>query len=348
MISEAVGINQSKTSRDEAAFCAAYLHFPPTKQCACPQISYRSLSKFSSLSELVILVIMSPGQQPIENTIQPTLGGSDHPKTAYEILVPFLDACAANDRAAALQWAPIVQEDDLTWGLNLAVKNSSISKFDALTVINASRSFECVKWLVEAGYDVNTSILEGVVLLGMVVARNDEASIRYLLDRGADARLGPPLQYPGGPPMSIRAEANSYQMLNAAAAHCTPDIFTLLLSHGADVRCCTALHCAAGSYRGAKPDRVPSSSRILMLEYLLSLGLDVNALDDDIVQTHMSYHWGTPLHYAARRRNVEEARWLLDHGADPNKPTIFGITPRDMVNRLSPDHELVRLLSGVY
>ncbi|KAH7068637.1 hypothetical protein FB567DRAFT_540868 [Paraphoma chrysanthemicola] len=58
----------------------------------------------------------------------------------------------------------------------------------------------------------------------LVVTSNDEASIRYLLDRGADARLGPPLRETGGSPWSICAEANSYHVLNAAAAYCMPDI----------------------------------------------------------------------------------------------------------------------------
>ncbi|KAF2036803.1 ankyrin [Setomelanomma holmii] len=203
--------------------------------------------------------------------------------------------------------------------------------WDALTVQFASRFSDKIKWLVESG---------------IVVSRNDEAGIRYLLEHGADPRLGPPLNNQG-PPMSLRPEANSHRILNHAAAYYTPEIFALLLSHGPELQNATPLHHAAGSYKCTKPDNFPSASRIPMLEYLVELRLDINALDDDVVQTTSSSHWGTPLHYAVRRRHIEEVKWLLDHGADPDKPTFFGTTPRSAVKRLGPDHELAALSPNV-
>lgn len=51
---------------------------------------------------------------------------------------------------------------------------------------------------------------------------------------------------------------------------------------------------------------------------LLALGVDANAAD--------SGGW-TPLHYAARMKNVEVMRLLLDAGADPNALTAEMHTP---------------------
>jgi hypothetical protein len=95
----------------------------------------------------------------------------------------------------------------------------------------------------------------------MVVDRNDEASIRYLLEQGADPRLGPPL-VDQRPPRDIRPVTNSPWMLNSAAATCTPEIFALLLSHGADITNAIPLHCAAGY--GPSKYGLPTRSGISM------------------------------------------------------------------------------------
>src|SRR5438876_824959 len=75
--------------------------------------------------------------------------------------------------------------------------------------------------------------------------------------------------------------------LNRAAAFCTPEIFALLLSYGANILNAIPLHYAAGISREyprgpSIPPNIVPGSRVPMLEYLVGLGLDVNAMDDAI------------------------------------------------------------------
>jgi ankyrin repeat protein len=178
----------------------------------------------------------------------------------------------------------------------------------------------------------------------MVVPRNDEFAIRYLLARGANPSLCAKLRS-GEDLVLKRPLPNSGWMLNEAAMVCSPEIFALLLEHGARIDGVDAvpLHFAAG--QGPSPYGVPYSDRIPMLEYLVGLGLDVNAVDDaiKIADDGRGQH-GAPLEYAVMWGRVREARWLLEHGADPDKKT-WGRSARDRVNspNLPSDHGLKAL-----
>jgi hypothetical protein len=90
-------------------------------------------------------------------------------------LVAFLAACENNDAAVALQLAPDRDAGLLTFGLNRALRGHHLTladelwkagaKWDMFSVNYASSSHDGVKWLVESGYDVNTSLVAGSVLL---------------------------------------------------------------------------------------------------------------------------------------------------------------------------------------
>jgi hypothetical protein len=132
--------------------------------------------------------------------------------------------------------------------------------------------------------------------------------------------------------------SNCGRTLNNVAAYSTPEIFALLLSHGAELSNATPLHHAVGWKH---------SNRMPMLEYLFSeLKLDVNALDDaPTVPEQCRGHDGTPLHYTLRDQRYEAARWLLEHGADPDRKCTFARSPaRIWVENLPSDHELAILL----
>ena len=77
-----------------------------------------------------------------------------------------------------------------------------------------------------------------------------------------------------------------------------------------------------------------------MMAYLVSLGVDVNG-DDDVMGPARK---GTPLLYAALWRRVEEARWLLERGADPDKRMTWGNTPREYVVRMKIE-KMIELFS---
>jgi ankyrin repeat protein len=170
----------------------------------------------------------------------------------------------------------------------------------------------------------------------MVVGHNDEACIRYLLSLGANPSFGPQRNAPGHI-TEHRAIHNSGSILNKAAMHCSPELFALLLSHGSSLshEGAIPLHCAAG--------HPPSpTSRIPMLEYLVDeLGLDVNALDDAIkIVEDGRGRTGTPLHYAIKCGHVEEVKWLLGRGVEPDRKPPWGVSPRDQANRFPPGHAI--------
>jgi ankyrin repeat protein len=177
----------------------------------------------------------------------------------------------------------------------------------------------------------------------MVVRHNNEECIRYLLERGANPGFGPKRNVPGHI-TEYRAVMNSGSILNKAAMVCSPEIFALLLSHGSDLSHDGAipLHCAA-----SHPPSRDGSSRIPMLEYLVDqLGIDVNALDDAIkLAPDGRGQTGTPLHYAVKCGHVEEVKWLLKRGADPDTKTPWGISARDQAITLPPGHAVSVLLA---
>lgn len=116
------------------------------------------------------------------NMPQKLLKGAQHNLTYAQVqnrtdvfLAAFLHACESNDAASALQLAPDRDAGALTFGLNRAVKGSHLdlarqllevgAKWDAETVNLECRSLEAVKLLVESGFDVNTGLVRGGVLL---------------------------------------------------------------------------------------------------------------------------------------------------------------------------------------
>jgi ankyrin repeat protein len=175
--------------------------------------------------------------------------------------------------------------------------------------------------------------------------RDDEASIRYLLSHGANPSLGPEFATQI-PPSSRRPISTSGWILNDAAEHCSHAIFALLISQGASLTGANAmpLHYAVSQMScarsGAYTDRMP------MMRYLVEeLGLDINAVDDAIkIADDGRGQVGTPLQYAIRFGRVEEAKWLLAKGADPDKRNQSGRSAREDAERLPEGYELKELL----
>lgn len=255
-----------------------------------------------------------------------------------ESVQSFLDACESNNIDVAIQLASDLDAAALTVGLNKSIRADHLTlasqllgvgaEWDSHTVRHASLSLKAVKWLVESGYNVNTGLVGGHVLLNLVVQRNDEDCIQYLLDHGANPNLGPPLH---GTVSLIPPVSNLGSNINLAAGLCTPGVVALLISYGADISHSISLHFAAGHVSSSHD--VTDSSRISMLEYLVGLGLDINAMDSAIkVRSDSRGQHGTPLQYAVRWGRVVEFQWLLEHGADPDKKTPWGSSARDDLN----------------
>jgi ankyrin repeat protein len=105
--------------------------------------------------------------------------------------------------------------------------------------------------------------------------------------------------------------------LHMAAAAFRHRVAELLVAHGADWR--------AKNRRGAEPlhyaadaNRWDPTAQAEMIEYLMSIGANPNALDSAGV---------APLHRAVRTRSLPAVRTLLDGGANPRQPNKVGSTP---------------------
>lgn len=248
---------------------------------------------------------------------------------------PFLEACKAGDIELVKRLTQPRDRTDgsLTLGLKVAVNEDHIgiaryllengAKWDSSTVDRA-HSISALEMLIEHGFGVNDPLPFGYVVLPAIVARNDEPFVRFLLSHGANPNLGPPVYYTETTVAAMRPSPTSGAALGAAAANATPAIFSLLLSHGANLSYAIPLHSAVAASNRPPGERVP------MMAYLVSLGVDINGNDDVMGPARK----GTPLLYAALWQRVEEARWLLERGADPDRRMTWGNTPREYVVRM--------------
>lgn len=176
-------------------------------------------------------------------------------------------------------------------------------------------SLPIFKLLVENGWDVNSPVMGGQTALSAFV--KNETLLKWFLEHGADPNLGAPLSaQPDSTPVP-----NSGSSLNCAASVATPEVFDLLLQHGAKLENSQPLHMAAAGQEDA--------GRIPMMEYLVGKGVDVNGSDE----ARGFRAVGPPLFYAIRQGQVEKVRWLLGHGADPRVEAKGGATALRMAEQ---------------
>lgn len=148
--------------------------------------------------------------------------------------------------------------------------------------------------------------------LRSVVSKNNPDLLKWYLSLGADPNLGIPRncikekRFVDSPDLP---SPDSSVALECASRDCDTGIIDILLEHGAKLENSLVFHYAL--MRKSEPSDL--EARTPMMEYLLNLGADIN-----------KFGWigslpygGTALHLAAFFGRVEDARWLLEHGADP-------------------------------
>ena len=133
-----------------------------------------------------------------------------------------------------------------------------------------------------------------------------ESLVRFFLANGANPNSCGPRRF---------------SILDVAAASSTPEVFNLLLQHGANLDDSTALHAAAA---GAGET---TSGRIEMMAFLLdTVKMDINAIAKHGPPAGRGLGRGTPLHSAAFVQKRETIEFLLARNADVDARNTLGQT----------------------
>jgi hypothetical protein len=187
-----------------------------------------------------------------------------------------------------------------------------------------------VQELLDAGANINGRLAEvGTTALGWAACGDDIATMKYLLQRGAQ--------------VDIPANGNSTALLCAAGMGQFAAV-KLLLASGADVNApqpgnFTILH--GGAYSG--------NERIVRV--LLAAGAAVNART---TTGSFGQYWfclpycgETPLHYAMAYGPQAMIEMLLEAGADPHLTTRHGESPFHWAGRHKRPKTLIRWLQQI-
>ena len=176
------------------------------------------------------------------------------------------------------------------------------------------------------GWDVNTSFMGGhTALLNLL---HNPSLTRWLLSHGANPNLGPsPSPQPDASPLS-----DSGAVLDTAASIASPEVFALLLQHGAKLQNSLPLHAAAASTSKSDGESIP------LMAYLLELGVDIDGSDEA-----RGFALGTPLLYAIRERMIQRVEFLLSKGADVWVTGRGGVTALQLAKQMGRE-DLIALV----
>jgi uncharacterized protein len=190
--------------------------------------------------------------------------------------------------------------------------------------------------LVRYKADVNARSKSGSTAL-MFAARGDLASVRTLLDAGADPNLAIP-DWKG-------------TALIIASTMGQPAIVEALLNKGADIHyrddnSFTALHAAVRDSDYGE-DREQRARAVATVKVLLAHGADPNARlhqEKPSVRAldEVEFEGATPLALAAEVNNLDAIKLMVDAGADPNIPTVHGTTALMLASGAATDVQRAR------
>jgi uncharacterized protein len=190
--------------------------------------------------------------------------------------------------------------------------------------------------LVQHKADVNGRSKTGSTAL-MFAARGDLASVRTLLDAGADPNLAIPDW--GGTALTIASTMGQ------------PDIVEALLAKGADINhrddnSFTALHAAVRDSDYGE-EREQRARAVATVKVLLAHGADPNAQLHQEKPTvraldEVEFEGATPIALAAEVNNLDAIKLMVDAGGNPNTPTAHGTTPLMLASGAATDVQRAR------
>jgi len=174
---------------------------------------------------------------------------------------------------------------------------------------------ETVELLLEQGASANDRIPDGTAALSLAILNADFDLAALLLDAGADPNVpdarGYPLHVvvwlhePGAPPDFAMTGVDPQPVPRPSGALSHIDMVEKLLAEGADPD--AGIPWPQGRFNTAGVARNPPNL--------------------DIGRHYLAYDGATPFYLAARNGDAPMMRALAEAGADPKKPTRFGVTP---------------------
>jgi ankyrin repeat protein len=192
------------------------------------------------------------------------------------------------DGATALHWAVVRDDGETVEGLLRAGANVNVANDYGVTPLSlacTNRNAPIVKQLLAGGADPNAASSMGETPLMTCTRTGSVDGIRALFDHGANN-------------VNAVEKSHGQTALMWAAAQENPDVVRVLLAHGADVH-------------------IRSTSHLLPV----SLGGNGGNFRDAVL---MPQRGVTPLLFAARHGRIDNARLLLDAGADVHEAAPNG------------------------
>jgi ankyrin repeat protein len=174
---------------------------------------------------------------------------------------------------------------------------------------------ETVRFLLERGANVNDRIPDGTPALSIAILNADFDLAALLLEKGADPNVADPrghplhvvvwMHQPGAPPDFAMNGEDPQPVPRPRGRLSHLDMARLLLEKGADPNVTITW-----------PERRFGSG-----------GLARNPANLNIGRHYLAYQGATPFYLAARNGDEPMMRVLAAGGADPKRPTRFGVTP---------------------
>lgn len=191
----------------------------------------------------------------------------------------------------------------------------STGGFTPLLFAVRNNRYETVKFLLEQGANVNDKIPDGTSALSLAILNADFDLAALLLEAGADPNVPDPrghplhvvvwLHQPGAPPDFAMNGEDPQPVPRPRGKLSHLDMARLLLAKGAD----------------------PNAAITWAERRFGSGGLARNPPNLNIGRHYLAYQGATPFYLAARNGDEPMMRVLAAGGADPRKPTRFGVTP---------------------
>ncbi|MBR4625451.1 MAG: ankyrin repeat domain-containing protein [Alphaproteobacteria bacterium] len=218
----------------------------------------------------------------------------------------FLFACDTNPQEPSLAQ---MEMRGISWeNVSLNLVKRRIKKGDDINAVEpteygwtilgrasaSTKTKNIVKYLIDAGADVNKKDKTGATALMKAGLSGDIEIVKMLIDAGAD--------------VNARTYTGDTALLYAInAQNANPDIIKLLVNSGADVNAIGEYSTCFGSICSKKDSKINNEE---MLKFFISKGAKVN-IKHNILGT-------TPLMSSVYSGKVETVKFLLDNGADIN------------------------------